>query len=142
MDSQTMQALGVAVAFGALIAFVFFLTKQVNHDENNHRNQAEKDDLLGTGSVIIATQIKRDIVEIRKEVDKLIDFAIRSNELSRETLETLRDKAKDEPITSAEYKMLVRRVLKEFQEIRNLHPEKDYEYVVGRAIKVLSQLAY
>ncbi|MDP3710689.1 MAG: hypothetical protein Q8R29_03125 [bacterium] len=141
MDSQTLSSLCVGVAFSVLIGFVIFFTRQANREENL-RDSAEKDDLLGTGNKMIATQIKRDIVEIRREVDKLIDSAVKLNELSQETLEKLRERAKDEPITSAEFKMLVRQTLKEFQEIRNMHPDKDYEYLVGRAIKILLQLAY
>lgn len=142
MDSQTLQTLSVAVAFAALIGFVVFLTKQTDSNENNRRDSdLNKDDLLGTGNKMIAAQIKRDIVEIRGEVDKLVDSAIKLNESSREILERLKDQAKDEPVTSAEYKMLVRQILKEIQAVRNANTSKDYEYLVGRAIKVLSQLA-
>ena len=140
MYSQTFQILVVATAFLALIGFVLFLTKQSSKDHVVY-NHPDQDDLLGTGNVMIAAQIKKDAVEIRMEVDDLMDRAIKLNEQSRGTLENLKELAKDEPITGYEFKMLARQVLKEFQEIRNAHPEKDYEYIIGRAIKVLIQLA-
>ena len=140
MDSETLQTMGVVIAFAAVIGLVL-LIKQQNYNESAHSN-LDKDDLLDTGNLMIATQIKIDIGKIRMEIDKLTDSAIRLNESSREILERLRDQAKDEPLNSSEFRMLVRQVLKEFQEFRCAHPDKDYEFLVGRAIKVLSQLTF
>lgn len=141
MDIQTKMVLGLLLFFGTIIGFFILLTKRTDGHNNPSSNQ-DKDDLLGTGNVMIATQIKRDIAEIRMEVDKLIDSAIRLDESSREILERLRDQAKDEPIVSYEYKMLVRQILKEIQAVRNANATKDYEYLVGRIIKILWQLNF
>ena len=125
----------------ALIGYLVFLIKRICFDGDDYYDPDE-DSLPDTGNIMIATQIKRDILEIREEVEKLIDSTIKLNSLSKETLEKLREQTKGEPVNSPEYKMLVNQILKELQQFRNTHTDKDCECLIGRAIRVLSQLTF